>query len=101
MIICFKVDLQLPTAISDLSEFLTKLQVNIDAVKNWREKLTVLAKGNCIIISPLARSGRYVWEYIGFGHVAPPCPQMACERNYGKTNPQNLMKLCRSLDISM
>ena len=46
-----------------------------------------------IIISPDA-----VWGYNGFGLVAP---QVTCERDNSKTNLQNFMKLCRSLDISM
>ena len=40
------------------------------------------------------------WEFIGFGLVACP-PQTHCERDNSKTNAQNFMKLCRSLDISV
>ena len=50
-----------------------------------------------IIISPDA-----VWGYIGFGLVAPrPPPQVTYERDNSKTNVQDFMKLCRSLDISI
>ena len=40
---------------------------------------------------------------IGFGLVAPPRPhpQILCEGDNSKTNAQNVMKLCMSLDISM
>ena len=31
----------------------------------------------------------------------PPRPQVTCERDNSKTNVQNFMKLCRSLDINM
>ena len=39
--------------------------------------------------------------YIGFGLVSPRPPQTPGECDNWKTNTQNFMTLCRSLDISM